>query len=103
VGVRTEIAARLDAATKEPVRRDFVWFNRKRALGSRPALVVTITASAAALTEPEVEAWLSGNFAPLNSITTRGLLRGVVNCQGALGVAARPPASQFALALVLPT
>jgi CheY-like chemotaxis protein len=103
VGIRTEIAARLDAATKDPVRRDFVWFNRKRALGSRPALVVTITASAAALTEPEVEAWLGGNFAPLNSITTRGLLRGVVKCQGALGVAARPPASQFALALVLPT
>jgi CheY-like chemotaxis protein len=102
-GIRTALVSRLDAVTKDPLHRDLLWLNRKRALGSHPALVITITATAAPLSVPEVEAWLGGNHAPLARITSRGLLPGIAKCRGVFGAAVAPAAARFCLVLALPT
>jgi CheY-like chemotaxis protein len=102
VGVRSDFASRIDTVPKDPLRHGFLWLNRKHALGSHPAMIITISASAAPLTVPGVEAWLGGDYAPLTMVSSRGLLRGIEKCHGLFGVALAPHADRFGLALVLP-
>ena len=102
VGIGLDFAPRIDAVTRDPQRRRLLWVNRRKSLGSQPALVVTFTADGPSLTPTEVEDWLKGEHAPLTMITPRGLLRGIERCQGALGAAVAPEAAKFQLLLVLP-
>lgn len=103
VGISLSLAPRVDAFTREPQRRRLLWINRRRSLGSQPALVVTLTADGPSLTPTEVEDWLKGEHAPLTMITPRGLLSGIAKCRGTLGAATAPDAAKFQLVLVLPT
>ncbi|MFM1749420.1 MAG: hypothetical protein RLZZ188_3086 [Verrucomicrobiota bacterium] len=102
VGVDLDLAPRIDAVTRDPQRRRLLWINRRRALGSQPALVVTLSADGPSLTPTELEDWLKGEHDPLTAITPRGLLSGIGKCRGALGAAVAPEASRFQLVLVLP-
>ena len=103
VGIAIEFAPRLDAVTRDPLRRRLLWVNRRRALSSHPVLVVTLSAEGPSLTPTEVEDWLKGEHAPLTAVTPRGLLSGIEKCRGALGAAVAPEAAKFQLLLVLPT
>ena len=103
VGIAIEFAPRLDAVTRDPLRRRLLWVNRRRALSSHPVLVVTLSADGPSLTPTEVEDWLKGEHAPLTAVTPRGLLSGIEKCRGALGAAVAPEAAKFQLLLVLPT
>lgn len=103
VGIAIEFAPRLDAVTRDPLRRRLLWVNRRRALSSHPVLVVTLSADGPSLTPTEVEDWLKGEHAPLTAVTPRGLLSGIEKCRGALGAAVAPEAAKFQLLLVLPS
>jgi CheY-like chemotaxis protein len=102
VGIRTDITARLELVTKDSLRRNYFWLNRKRSLGSHAALVISVSVGAPALSAADVDAWLDGTYEPLATITARGLLRGIAKCQGLIGVAVTPQASQFNLVIALP-
>lgn len=103
VGLRSEILTRLDHTPKDPRRRGFLWANRRHALGSHAAVVLTVTAAAPALTRAQAEAWLAGENTALVIATPRGLIAGLQKCRGLLGVALSPQADKFCLVLALPT
>ena len=100
--MRAESFSRLDAVTRDPRRRDFLWLNRKHALGSHPGALITISASAPPLSTAQVEAWFKGELAPLAAVPSRGLVAGIQKCHGLLGVAVAPTADRFSLTLALP-
>ncbi len=103
VGVQGEYLARLDTATRDPGRRNLYWLNRRNALGSHPAVVLTLTASAPPLAPADFEAWLAGHHPPLAAVPSQGLVRGIQKCHGLIGAAVSPLAERFTLVLVLPT
>ena len=103
VGVRTESVPRLDAAARDPGRRSFFWLNRRNALGSHAAVIITFTASAGPLSDAAVESWLNASYAPLASVPPWGLVHGVQKCHGLFGAAVAPHAERFEFIVILPT
>lgn len=101
VGVRAEYLPRLEATTKDPQYRSYLWLNRKHALTSQSAILTTLTATAAPFTRAQAEDWLNGREGPLAAITPRGLTAGLKKSQGLLGISLAP-AQQFQLLLGLP-
>lgn len=102
VGIRSESLARLDAAPKDPRRRDFLWANRRHALGSQAAVALTVTVSAPAFARAEAEAWLAGEASTSASATPRGLIAGLQKCHGLLGFALASHEEKFRAVVVLP-
>ena len=103
VGIRGQHLPLLDAALKDPQLRGYLWVNRKHALTSHPSVLVTVTASAPALTRAQVESWLRGDDGPLAAVSPRGLIAGLHKCRGLLALSLSPPTKQFRLVLALPT
>jgi len=103
VGVKTEQLPRLDAALKLPRLKNGLWLNRKNAILSHPAVLITILADAPALNRTQAEAWLKGEHAPFASLPARRIFNGIQKCQGLFAIALAPEAKQFRVALVLPT
>ena len=102
VGVRVQHLPRLETATKDPILRGYLWVNRKHALTSHPAVLITVTTTAPPLSRAQVEAWLRGDAGPLAAVSPRGLLAGLQKCRGLLALSQQPQTAQFRLALVLP-
>lgn len=102
VGIRHERFSRLDDVPKDPRWRDCVWLNRRQAAGSHTGTLISISASALALTREEVDAWLDGTYAPFAHIAARGLISGIQKARGLFGIATAPRAHQFRLVLALP-
>jgi hypothetical protein len=102
VGIRVQQLPRIDAATKDTQLRGFLWVNRKHALPSHPAVLITLTTTAAPLSRAQAEAWLRGDAGPLATVSPRGLLAGLQKCRGLLALSQPPQTGQFRLALVLP-
>ena len=103
VGVRGEHVLRLDSATKEPTRRNCHWLTRKHALGSHPAVLISIAACAPPLSIAGIHSWLRGDDPLLQAISSKRLFMGIQKCHGLIGVAVTPHAERFGLILVLPT
>jgi CheY-like chemotaxis protein len=103
VGVRGEYIARLDGVLKEARTRSCYWLNRRHALISHSAWLIEITASAPAFTRTSIEQWLGGQYAPLSSITPRGIIEGVQKAHGLLGFSDASHEENFRLLLALPT
>lgn len=102
IGIDAEHCARLDAVPKTPHLRDYLWMNRKNALGSCPGVAMSIIASAPPLSRSEIDAWFHGNLKPLAALTPRGLQAGILACHGLLAFSLSPQADRFRLILVLP-
>jgi CheY-like chemotaxis protein len=102
VRIQTDHCTRFDAITRDPQLRNHFWINRRNVPGSNSCLAISITANAAPLGRPEIEAWLKCEYAPLSAVTARGLLSGVLKCQGLLGFSLSPSSTQFRLILALP-
>ena len=102
VGIRSEPVNRLDAVTKHPAFKGYLWVNRRHASSGSPGIAITVTAEAPSLSATATEGWLNGDFAPLGSIGSRGLVRGIQKSRGLLGVAVPPHFTRFALTLLLP-
>jgi CheY-like chemotaxis protein len=102
VGVSGERWPRLDMLLTSPRTRSHLWLNRRNSLISHAGWVITITASAPALTRASAEEWLKGEFAPLATITARGVIEGVQKAHGLLGFAVAPESQDFRLFLALP-
>lgn len=100
--IRGEPLARLEAAARDARFRHHLWLNRRAALGSQPSLLLSITASAPPFSRAQAEAWLKGDL-PGARIPARGLVRGIAQCKGLLGLGVAPHATQFHLVLALPT
>lgn len=103
VGIRHELFLRLDGVPKDPRWRDCVWVNRRQAATSHSGALISISASASALTREEVDAWLDGKYAPFAHIAACGLVTGIQKTHGLFGIAVAPRAAQFRLILALPT
>lgn len=102
VRVNGEQVARLDKAIRDPRLSSHLWTNRRNVLGSRSAVLLTVTTSAPPLAKPQVEAWLRGDYPPLSALAQRGLMMGIDKCQGAVGFSTLPAARQFQIVLALP-
>ncbi len=102
VGIRIQQLPRLDAATKDPLLRGYLWVNRKHALASHPAFLITVTTTATPLARAQAEAWLRGDAGPLATVSPRGLLAGLQKCRGLLALSQSPQTGQFRLVLALP-
>ncbi|MSU60248.1 MAG: response regulator [Pedosphaera sp.] len=103
VGIHGEHFSRLEAVPREPRWRGHLWLNRKHALNGHAGVLLTVTASAPPLSRSQLEAWLKGEYIPLATVTSRGLLAGVRKCRGLLGMSLPTQAGQFQLVLALPT
>jgi CheY-like chemotaxis protein len=103
VGIHSEYFSRLEFVLKDPRLRDYAWVNRRNATGSQAGALISISASAPALTRGEIDAWLRGEHAPFAAITPRGLTAGIQKSRGLLGLSLAPRADQFRLILALPT
>lgn len=103
VRLSLERLGRLDLALRDSRYREFLWVNRRNALGSHPAVVISLTNDAPALTRATAEAWLNGEEGEFSTISPRGLLGGVEKAQGLLGLATAPQSKRFELILALPT
>lgn len=93
---------RLDTALKDPLAKNYLWLNRKSALTSHAAAQIVVSATAAALPRPDLEAWLKGESTWLAGVSPRGLVTGLQKSQAALGVATAPTSTHFRLVLTLP-
>ena len=102
VSVRGQHLTRLDAALKDPQLRSHLWVNRKHALTSHAAVLLSVVTSAPPLARSEIEAWFRGEAGPLATVSARGLLTGLEKCRGLLALSLAPQAKQFSLILVLP-
>ncbi len=103
VGIRGELLPRLDTLTKDPRHRDFLWVNRRNALGSHTAVAVVLTAAGPAFSSAQVEDWLNGEATTLSLPTPRGLIAGLQKCKGLLGFSLSPLADKFCIVIGLPT
>jgi CheY-like chemotaxis protein len=103
IGIRGEHFARLDGVLKDPRTRSCYWLNRRHALISHPCWLFEISANAPAFSRPNIEQWLSGEYAPLSSITARGIIEGIQKSHGLLGFSVASHEEQFRLLLALPT
>lgn len=101
--IRGEPLARLEAAAKDVRFKNHLWLNRRTALISQPGLLLCITAAAAPFSRAQAEAWLNGEDPLAARAPARGLVRGIAQCKGLLGLAVSPHAAQFQLVLALPT
>lgn len=101
VQVRCHELTRLDRVLEDAHFRSHLWVNRRNAMGSNPGFMLSIRASAPALTEETAESWLRGNTSPAMRLSSRGLLHGVQKAKGLLGVAVSPKTEQFELVLGL--
>lgn len=102
IGISAEQLARVETPLKDTRFREALWVNRKRALTSHPGIMLVLTSAAAPLSRVNVEGWLNGQYAPLASVSARGLAHGVQKCHGLLGVLIPPHAAHFQLLLALP-
>lgn len=102
VGIGGEHINRLDAVVKDPRLRSYVWVNRRHALSGQPGVALAITLNSNPLTRPELEAWLKGEYAPLEAFSARGLIAGIQRCQGIVGFSVPPQSAQFRIILALP-
>jgi len=102
VGVRGQYLTRLDAAPRDAKTKDFLWMNRRHAVISQPGVLITVTAVAPAFSRADAEAWTKSTYAPLATVTARGLVGGLQKCRGLLGLAVVPSADEFRLVLALP-
>lgn len=102
IGIHCEDFLRLETFCRGPAVRDYFWLNRKNALNSHAGTAITIAVSAAPLSRSEIESWLRGEFSPLATIATRGLIAGIQKCQGLLGFSAAPESERFRFILALP-
>jgi CheY-like chemotaxis protein len=103
VGIRAEHFPRLDAVSKDPRHRAYLWINRKRAPANQPGILVTIFATAPALTRSQLEDWTKGKFVPFSSVAHHGLIAGIEKCHGLLGVAIGGEPELFRILMALPT
>lgn len=94
---------RLDGALKNTAFKSFLWLNRKNALLSHPAILLTVSTSGPALPRQDIEAWLQGEPMRFASIAARGLVAGLEKSHGAAGISIRGGAIDCRLAVVLPT
>lgn len=99
--IRCQELARLDRVLEIAHLRTYLWVNRRNALGSSPGIMLSLRASTPALAEDAAEAWLRGNTAASPRLPPHGLLRGVQQAQGLLGIATQPNAVRFELILGL--
>jgi CheY-like chemotaxis protein len=102
VGICGEHINRLDAAWRDPRLRQYLWVNRRHALSGQPGVAIAITVSSAPLARPQMEAWIKGEYAPLDAFPARGLVAGVQRCQGLVGFSLPPQSTQFRIILALP-
>jgi CheY-like chemotaxis protein len=102
VRITAEYSSRLDIVSRNPALRSLMWINRRKALGSHASVIITVTTRAPAMARTQIEAWLKGEYAPLDALTPRGLVLGIQNCQGLLGFSIAPHASHHQVVLVLP-
>lgn len=93
---------RLDAILNDTRLRPHLWVNRRGATVSQPGTRLEISAGGPPFCRGEAEAWLNNGFAPLASITARGLILGLQKCKGLLGLAVAPSAERFSIVLALP-
>lgn len=93
---------RMDAAFRSPAVRDRHWLNRRYALGSNPAVAITISSSGVALSRQETDSWLHGQYRPFSAISSRGLISGVEKCRGVVGFFTAPTAGNFGITVALP-
>jgi len=102
VGVTGEFFPRLDLVVKDPRFRTYLWMNRRSAVLSRPCVLLSAAGPGSPWSRTQVEAWLKGEYAPLETVTPRGLLTGVRKCHGLLGVFVDSNLDRFRLILALP-
>lgn len=102
VRLNLERFGRLDAVIKDPRFRNFLWVNRRNACNSQPAVLISTTTTAPALTRAETEGWLNGEAGAYSTISPARLRSGVERAQGLLGLTIAPTAERFHLILVLP-
>lgn len=102
VGICGQHLSRLDAASRDPQLRSYLWVNRKHALTSRAGVLITVTCGAPPLSRAQAEAWLRGEDGPLAAVSARGLVVGLQKCHGLLALSLLPQTRNFRLALVLP-
>lgn len=103
VGVKGEHYARLDEVTRSSRFRSFIWLNRRNALASHAGVLLQISASAPPLTRTQIQDWVNGQYSRLATLTPRGLINGVQECQGLLGFSTAPETDNFRLLMALPT
>jgi CheY-like chemotaxis protein len=103
VRIHGEYCSRMDGVLKDRALHGYFWINRRNTLGSHAGVVITIAASAPALTRAEIEAWLKNEYQPLAVLTPIGLVARVRKCQGLLGFSFAAATEQFRLVLALPT
>ena len=103
VGVHGQHLSRLDAVTKDPRLKNYLWLNRRHAPVSQPGLLLTVAATAAPFSRSQAEGWLKGELVALAAVTPRGLIAGLRKGQGLLGLSLAPHADQWQLVLALPT
>ena len=102
VGIQGKYLPRLEAGPRDAKLKDFLWMNRRNAVISQPGVLLTITATGPALKRADAESWTKSNFAPLATVTARGLISGLQKCRGLMGIAIVPSADEFQLVLALP-
>lgn len=103
VRITCDHVLRLDQVPKDSRFKQFLWVNRRNISGSHQGLLLSITASAGALSRADAASWFKGDYAPLARVTPRGLATGIQKSHALLGFAVAPDADQFRLLLVLPT
>ncbi len=103
VGIQANHISRMDFLIKDSRHAGYIWFNRRYALNSHPAVVIQISASSIPLTTAQADAWYLGEYAPEGSLSSRGTVAGVQLCRGLIGLSLAPQSSQFRLVIALPT
>jgi CheY-like chemotaxis protein len=99
--IRCQELTRLDRVLEDPAFRSHLWVNRRQASGCSPGVLLTIRASAPALTQETAASWLRGDPTPDLRHSSRGLLHGIQKAKGLLGVALAGKAERFELILAL--
>ena len=102
VRLHLERLERLESAMRDPRFKHFLWVNRRHAINSQPAVLISVSTAAPALTRSQAEGWLNGEPGAFSTISPLRLLGGVEKAQGLLGLAVAPSADRFHLILVLP-
>lgn len=102
VGVSGEHISRLDTVAKDPRLRSYLWVNRRHALSGHPGVALRIAVNVTPIARAEMESWLKGRYAPLDAFSARSMLAGIQRCQGIVGFAIPPQASQMRIVLALP-
>lgn len=102
VQIRCDELTRLDQAMDDARWRHFQWVNRRNATLSRPGILLSIRAHAAALETGVATAWLQGGATADLHRPSHGIIHGIQQAKGLLGLAVRPKSDRFELVLALP-